>query len=45
MMTVQYHNVSGNDLDQWKKPGRVTVLAPAAYKTGTVMVPYQDSKK
>lgn len=45
MLTVQYHGISGNDLEQWKKPGRVTVLAPSSYKTGTVMAPYQDSKK
>jgi branched-chain amino acid transport system substrate-binding protein len=45
MMTVQYHGVAGNELEQWMKPGRVTVLAPAAFKTGTVMAPYQDSKK
>jgi branched-chain amino acid transport system substrate-binding protein len=45
MMTVQYHGITGNDLEQWMKPGHVTVLAPAAYKTGTVLTPYQDNKK
>ncbi|HEX7271638.1 MAG TPA: amino acid ABC transporter substrate-binding protein [Casimicrobiaceae bacterium] len=45
MLTVQYHGVAGNDLEQWMKPGHVTVLAPAAYATGTVQTPYQDSKK
>ncbi|MDQ6924254.1 MAG: amino acid ABC transporter substrate-binding protein [Pseudomonadota bacterium] len=45
MLTVQYHGISGNDLDQWKKPGRVTVLAPGEYKTGAVMAPFQDNKK
>src|SRR5215468_2587867 len=45
MMTVQYHGITGNDLDQWKKPGRVTVLTPAEYKTGTVLTPYQDNRK
>jgi len=45
MLTVQYHAVAGNDLEQWMKPGRVTVLAPAAYATGTVQTPYQDNKK
>ena len=45
MLTVQYHGISGNDLDQWKRPGRVTVLAPSAYKTGAVMAPFQDNKK
>jgi len=44
MMTVQYHGVSGSDLAQWTKPGRVTILAPAAYATGTVKTPYQDNR-
>ncbi|HZI83886.1 MAG TPA: amino acid ABC transporter substrate-binding protein [Casimicrobiaceae bacterium] len=45
MLTVQYHGVAGNDLEQWMRPGHVTVLYPAAYKTGDVKTPYQDNKK
>jgi branched-chain amino acid transport system substrate-binding protein len=45
MLTVQYHSIAGNDLEQWMKPGHVTVLAPASYKTGAVMAPYHDNKK
>jgi len=45
MLTVQYHGISGNDLEQWMKPGHVTVLAPASYMTGAVRAPYQDNKK
>jgi len=45
MLTVQYHSVAGNDLEQWMRPGHVTVLAPASYATGTVKAPYQDNKK
>jgi branched-chain amino acid transport system substrate-binding protein len=45
MLAVQYHGIAGNDLDQWRKPGHVTVLSPAPYKTGNVMTPYQDSRK
>ena len=45
MMTVQYHGITGNDLDQWKKPGHVTVLTPAPYKTGNVATPFQDNRK
>ena len=45
MLTVQYHAVAGNDLEQWMKPGKVTVLYPAEYKTGTVATPYQDNRK
>jgi len=45
MLTVQYHGVAGNDLEQWMKAGNVTVLYPASYKTGDVKAPYQDNKK
>jgi branched-chain amino acid transport system substrate-binding protein len=45
MLTVQYHSVAGNDLEQWMRPGHVTVLYPTAYKTGDVKTPYQDNKK
>jgi len=45
MLTVQYHSVAGNDLEQWMKPGHVTVLYPTGYKTGDVKAPYQDNKK
>lgn len=45
VMLVQYHSISGNDLDQWKKPGRVSILYPNEYKTGTIKVPYHDSRK
>jgi branched-chain amino acid transport system substrate-binding protein len=45
MLTVQYHDVAGNDLEQWMKPGHVTVLYPATYKTGDVKVPYQGGAK
>jgi branched-chain amino acid transport system substrate-binding protein len=45
MLAVQYHGIAGNDLAQWKQPGHVTVLAPAAYRTGEVTTPYQAGRK
>ncbi len=45
MLAVQYHGISGNDLEQWKKPGHVTVLTPPQYKTGDIAVPFQDNRK
>ena len=45
MLAVQYHGITGNELDQWRKAGHVTVLAPAEFKTGTVAVPFQDNRK
>ncbi len=43
MLTVQYQNIAGNDLEQWKKPGLVTVLFPKDYQTGTAK-PFEAKK-
>ena len=45
MLAVQYHGITGNNLEEWRKAGHVTVLAPAEYKTGTVATPFQDNRK
>ena len=45
VMLVQYHSISGNDLDQWRKPGRINILFPPDYKTASVKAPYHENKK
>ena len=45
MLAVQYHGIVGNDLDQWRKAGHVTVLTPAQYKTGNIATPFEDNRK
>jgi branched-chain amino acid transport system substrate-binding protein len=45
MLAVQYHGITGNSLDEWRKAGHVTVLAPKEFKTGDVAVPFQDHRK
>ena len=45
VMMVQFGGVKGNDIDEWKRPGRITVLEPAAYKTGRVKAPFQEARK
>jgi branched-chain amino acid transport system substrate-binding protein len=44
VMMVQFGGIKGNDAEQWKRPGLVTVLEPGPYKTGAVKAPYQDAK-
>jgi branched-chain amino acid transport system substrate-binding protein len=44
VMMVQFGGIKGNAIDQWTKPGVVTVLEPGPYKTGAVRTPFQDSK-
>jgi len=45
VMMTQYHGITGNDVEQFKKPGRLTVLSPREYKTGELKAPYHENKK
>jgi branched-chain amino acid transport system substrate-binding protein len=42
---VQYHDIKGNDLEQFKQPSTVAILAPAQYKTGDLIYPYSEARK
>lgn len=41
MLMVQYKGIEGNGVDQFRDPGRYTVLYPPAFKTGDAVVPYR----
>ena len=45
VIMTQYHSISGNSADQFKQPGKVTVLYPKEYRTGDVKAPYHENKK
>ena len=45
ILTIQYHGVKGNDLEQFSKPGVQVILDPPAYKTGTLKYPYSAAEK
>jgi branched-chain amino acid transport system substrate-binding protein len=45
VIMTQYHSISGNSADQFKQPGKVTVLYPKEYRTGDVRAPYHENKK
>jgi branched-chain amino acid transport system substrate-binding protein len=40
VLFVQYQNVVGNDLDQFRHAGKQVILAPARYKSGELKYPY-----
>ncbi len=42
---VQYHGITGHDLEQFEKPSTVTILLPVKYKTGNLIYPYLDARK
>lgn len=45
VMMVQFNGIAGNDVEQFRQPGKVTVLYPREYRTGDVKAPYHDHKK
>ena len=45
VLFVQFHDVQGSDLDQWKNDSRQTILWPQQYATGKAIYPYSGAKK
>ncbi len=41
ILFVQFQGVEGNDVEQFKKPGKQVILTPATYKSGTFKYPYK----
>jgi branched-chain amino acid transport system substrate-binding protein len=44
MLQVQFHDVKGNDIEQFRTMGTQTVLSPAEFKSGDVVYPYDKAK-
>ncbi|OGA08836.1 MAG: branched-chain amino acid ABC transporter substrate-binding protein [Betaproteobacteria bacterium RIFCSPLOWO2_02_FULL_65_20] len=42
---VQYRGIVGNDLEQWKQPGKAVVVWPASLKSGEHRYPYDQNRK
>ena len=45
VLTVQFHDVKGSDIEQWKDDSRQTILWPPQYATGKAVYPYSEAKK
>jgi branched-chain amino acid transport system substrate-binding protein len=42
---VQYQGVAGNDVDQFRKPGKAVILYPPELKSGEFRYPYTEAQK
>jgi len=44
---VQYHGIKGHDVEQFRGPDPAisSILAPAPYKTGTMIYPYTQARE
>jgi branched-chain amino acid transport system substrate-binding protein len=45
VLQAQFHDISGNDLDQFRTLKAQTVLTPSEYKSGEIIYPYEKAKK
>ena len=45
VLQVQFHDIKGNDVEQFRGMGAQTIVAPAELKSGNVIYPYADVKK
>jgi branched-chain amino acid transport system substrate-binding protein len=46
VLQVQYHNIKGNGIDQFKQVSSIqAIVAPAKYKSGNLIYPYADAIK
>ncbi len=42
---VQYKGVAGNDIDQFRKPGKAPIMFPKDLKSGELRTPYEEARK
>jgi branched-chain amino acid transport system substrate-binding protein len=42
---VQYQKIQGNNLDQFRGPGKKIVLYPDEFKSGNIIYPYSAALK
>jgi branched-chain amino acid transport system substrate-binding protein len=42
---VQYRDIKGSDIEQFRQPKTVSILAPEKYKTGTLIYPYAKARE
>jgi branched-chain amino acid transport system substrate-binding protein len=45
LIFVQYQGVAGNDVDQFRKPGKAVILYPPELKSGEFRYPYTEAQK
>jgi branched-chain amino acid transport system substrate-binding protein len=45
VLQIQFHDIKGNDVEQFRTMGTQTIVAPAEFKSGDVIYPYADAKK
>jgi branched-chain amino acid transport system substrate-binding protein len=42
---AQYHGIKGTDIEQFREPKTLSILAPEKYKTGELIYPYTKARE
>ena len=45
MLLVQFQNIKGNTVDEFRDLSTEVLLYPSQYKSGNVIYPYENAKK
>jgi branched-chain amino acid transport system substrate-binding protein len=45
LLLVQYRGVAGNDVAQFKQPGKQVIIYPPRFKSGELVVPFDSTKR
>jgi branched-chain amino acid transport system substrate-binding protein len=45
MLQVQFHDIKGNAIDQFRDTSTLTILTPPEYASGKLIYPYDEAKK
>ena len=45
ILTIQYQHISGNDVAQFKQPGKQVILYPPELKSGDLIEPFSQARE
>jgi branched-chain amino acid transport system substrate-binding protein len=45
LLLIQYQGIVGNDVEQFKQPGKQVILYPPRFKSGDIKVPFDSTKR
>ena len=44
VLQIQFHDIKGNDMEQFRTMGTQTLLTPEAYSSGQVIYPFEKAR-
>jgi branched-chain amino acid transport system substrate-binding protein len=45
MIVIQFQNIKGSDVEQFRQAGKQVVIYPDQYKSGDLIYPYSEARK